>query len=225
MTQSNATPQDDVSSSAEVFAPGPAALSDEWMRYLPEEIRESFVKAQVRSRLNALNDDTPLSQDLASVYLDVSDATLKRMRASGKGPQYIQGMSEEGAKSRNQKVLYTVGALKDWIYKNRTDSTGHAAIRRGLMFQTLSDLLVPEPWWHKNGAIYGHGYSFLPISTSESDLEVCWIPMHNVLKFEFINQYERAILSERQRNLLQNQIAEILAHDEKAIIANQSKVK
>jgi hypothetical protein len=91
--------QDDGSSastaSPEVFAPGPAALSDEWMRYLPEELRESFVKAQVRSRLNALNDDTPLSQDLASVYLDVSDATLKRMRASGKGPQYIQGMSED----------------------------------------------------------------------------------------------------------------------------------
>lgn len=185
MTQNNATPQDDVSSSAEVFAPGPAALSDEWMRYLPEELRESFVKAQVRSRLNALNDDTPLSQDLASVYLDVSDATLKRMRASGKGPQYIQGMSEEGAKSRNQKVLYTVGSLKDWISKNRTDSTGHAAVRRGLMFQSITELMMPEPWViSEKSKIITHAFSNPNVNLKD---KITWISWINLIDYEFEN--------------------------------------
>lgn len=216
MTQNNATPQDDVSSSAEVFAPGPAALSDEWMRHLPEELRESFVKAQVRSRLNALNDDTPLSQDLASVYLDVSDATLKRMRASGKGPQYIQGMSEEGAKSRNQKVLYTVGALKDWIAKNRTDSTGHAAIRRGLMFQTLSDVLVEEPWWvGRDGVILGHALS---IDFSEG-YDLIWSSILDVLKMRFDSFENRAHFSRLALVILNKLTMEIEAGDQAAMIS------
>lgn len=216
MTQSNATPPDDASTSAEVFAPGPAALSDEWMRYLPEELRESFVKAQVRSRLNALNDDTPLSQDLASVYLDVSDATLKRMRASGKGPQYIQGVSEEGAKSRNQKVLYTVGALKDWIAKNRTDSTGHAAIRRGLMFQTLSDVLVEEPWWvGRDGVILGHALS---IDFSEG-YDLIWSSILDVLKMRFDSFENRAHFSRLALVILNKLTMEIEAGDQAAMIS------
>lgn len=218
MTQSNATPQDDMSSdSAEVFTPGPAALSDEWMRYLPEELRGSFVKAQVRSRLNALNDDTPLSQDLASVYLDVSDATLKRMRASGKGPQYIQGMSEEGAKSRNQKVLYTVGALKDWISKNRTDSTGHAAIRRGLMFQTLSDVLVPEPWWvDRDGVILGHA---LFVELLE-DCDLIWCSILDVLKMRFSSFENRAAFSRLALAVLDKLSQEIEAENQAAEISD-----
>ena len=220
MTQSNATAPDDVSNSAKVFAPGLAALSDEWMRYLPEELRESFVKAQVRSRLNALNDDTPLSQDLASVYLDVSDATLKRMRASGKGPQYVQGMSEEGAKSRNQKVLYTVGALKDWIAKNRTDSTGHAAIRRGLMFQSINDLLMPEPWWEKDGNILGHAYAYFPDEAEQETVSICWCGVIHALKRAWSTK-NRTAYSEKTRELLRQDIKHIEAIDELSILEQQ----
>lgn len=216
MNQSNAMPHDEVNNdSTEVFAPGPAALSDEWMRYLPEELRESFVKAQVRGRLNALNDDTPLSQDLASVYLDVSDATLKRMRASGKGPQYIQGMSEEGAKSRNQKVLYTVGALKDWISKNRTDSTGHAAIRRGLMFQSISDLLVPEPWWIGcDGQVLGHALS----AEFSEDYGLVWCSVLDVLRMRFNSSTHRAPFAVLALAVLDNLSREIEAENQAAEI-------
>lgn len=214
MNPSNAMPHDEGNNdSAEVFAPGPAALSDEWMRYLPEELRESFVKAQVRSRLNALNDDTPLSQDLASIYLDVSDATLKRMRASGKGPQYIQGMSEEGAKSRNQKVLYTVGALKDWISKNRTDSTGHAAIRRGLMFQSLSDLLTPEPWWlDRNNFLVGHAYQ-VPII--EDGWKLVWLDALEAIEFNFEAKEHRKKYSSLIQKNLKNKLDHLISLDEK----------
>lgn len=187
------------------------------MRYLPEELRESFVKAQVRSRLNALNDDTPLSQDLASVYLDVSDATLKRMRASGKGPQYIQGMSEEGAKSRNQKVLYTVGALKDWISKNRTDSTGHAAIRRGLMFQSITDLLIPEPWWEKDGSILGHAFSYFPDEKDQDAVFICWCGVFHALKRAWSTK-DRHAYSEKACELLRQDIKHIEAIDELSVL-------
>lgn len=202
----------------EVFAPGPAALSDEWMGYLHEELRESFVKAQVRSRLNALSDDTPLSQDLASVYLDVSDATLKRMRASGKGPQYVQGMSEEGAKSRNQKVLYTVGALKDWIAKNRTDSTGHAAIRRGLMFQNLSDILIPEPWWiSHDGVVQGHAFS----SEFLENHNLLWCSVLDVLKIRFNSFDCRFPFSRLSLEVIDKASKEIYSLDQATKIAEE----
>lgn len=180
----------------ETFAPGIAAISDDWIKYLPAELQESFAKAQVRSRLNALDDETPITQDLASVYLDVSDATLKRMRASGKGPQYVQGMSEEGTKSRNQKVLYTVGSLKDWIAKNRTDSTGHAAIRRGLMFQSLSDLLIPEPWClDSNDLILDHALRVsAPIDTEKCN--IIWMSVLDALLCTWCTKVDRECFDE-----------------------------
>lgn len=167
----------------ETFAPGPAAMSDEWIKHLPMELRESFLNAKVRSQLNALDDDTPLTQDLASIYLDVSDATLKRMRASGKGPQYIQGSGEEGSVARNQKVLYTVGSLKDWISKNRTQSTGHAAIRRGLMFTSVQDISIQEPWWRgSSGSILGHVYSSQIKEHQQMGNTIVWLDLTAVAK-------------------------------------------
>ena len=207
----------------ETFAPGIAAICDDWIKYLPAELQESFAKAQVRSRLNALDDETPITQDLASVYLDVSDATLKRMRASGKGPQYVQGMSEEGTKSRNQKVLYTVGSLKDWIAKNRTDSTGHAAIRRGLMFQSLSDLLMPEPWWEKDGKILGHAYSYFPDEQDLENIMICWCGVVQALKRTWSTK-DRYKYSEKARELLRQEVSHLGAVDELSILEQQLKM-
>lgn len=202
----------------ETFAPGIAAISDDWIKYLPTELQESFAKAQVRSRLNALNDDTPITQDLASVYLDVSDATLKRMRASGKGPQYVQGMSEEGTKSRNQKVLYTVGSLKDWIAKNRTESTGHAAIRRGLMFQSISDLLIPEPWWEKDGNILGHARSIYFNNLPQMDWQIQWIGVYDALKCKWMHPNLRISLDQLATKILEKSIYELKAGFEQSIL-------
>lgn len=208
----------------ESFAPGTAALSDDWIKYLPSELQESFARAQVRSRLNALDEDTPITQDLASVYLDVSDATLKRMRASGKGPQYVQGMSEEGTKSRNQKVLYTVGSLKDWIAKNRTDSTGHAAIRRGLMFQSISDLLIPEPWWEKDGNILGHALSTNYDQLNFEEISICWTGVLLALKRSWLSS-ERSKFSYIVRNLLSQEILQIQAVDEASYLEQRLSKK
>ncbi len=193
--------------------PGAAALGDDWMRYLPEELRESFVKAQVRSRLNSLSAETPLSQDLASIYLDVSDATLKRLRSSGKGPQYIQGVGEEGAKSRNQKVLYTVGALKEWIAQNKTSSTGHAAIRRGLMFESISDMVMPEPWWEKEGAIVGHGYSFFPELHDWEKFQVVWFGVDVALSQKWASA-QKKMFSACAQKLLHHTMEHLKAMDE-----------
>lgn len=201
----------------ESFAPGIAAVSDDWIKYLPTELQESFAKAQVRSRLNALDDDTPITQDLASVYLDVSDATLKRMRASGKGPQYVQGMSEEGTKSRNQKVLYTVGSLKDWIAKNRTDSTGHAAIRRGLMFQSISDLLIPEPWWEKDGNILGHAFAYFPDKDEQEKINICWCGVIQALKQNW-DLEGREIYSQKASDLLHQELEYIRSVGESSVL-------
>lgn len=195
----------------ETFAPGIAAISDDWIKYLPSELQESFAKAQVRSRLNALDEDTPITQDLASVYLDVSDATLKRMRASGKGPQYVQGMSEEGTKSRNQKVLYTVGSLKDWIAKNRTDSTGHAAIRRGLMFQSLSDLLIHEPWWlNDKNEIIGHAFEYI-----FHDQQIIWMTLEKALHYDWMHPDRFATFSCQIKKILSSHLSKIESLEEK----------
>jgi len=198
-------------------APGIAAVSDDWMKYLPQEIRENFIKAQVRSKLNALDDQTPLTQDLASIYLDVSDATLKRMRASGKGPQYVQGAGEEGSAGRNQKVLYTVGALKDWIAKNKTYSTGHAAIRRGLMFKSVQDILITEPWWKdENGNIVGHAYECDPIIEYDS---LIWLSVLEILEHKFKLQIIRDLYSKLVRSVLADEAQRIVALDEKFTIS------
>lgn len=135
--------------------PSLVALGDAWMDELPQQIRQDFLNAKVRATLSEMPIDTPLSPDLAGLYLGLSDSTLKRMRASGKGPNYSQ-FGSEGSKSRNQKIIYVLGDLKEWIRKNSTTSTGHAAIRRGLMFASLSGLQGLQPWWVKDNKIFGH---------------------------------------------------------------------
>jgi len=198
--------------------PGPATISDEWMLHLPASIRESFVNAKVRSSLSQLDNSTPLTQDLASLYLDVSDATLKRMRANNTGPAYVQGQPEDGGKSRNQKVIYTVGALKDWIESNKTTSTGHATIRRGLMFGTINDLLIPEPWWaNKEGVLHQHGFAWFDIRlfygtdgtdiSNGADFEIVWLSVHDALTQRWLAPKERTQFDDIYADLLRQCLA------------------
>jgi hypothetical protein len=83
------------------------------------------------------------------------------------------------------------------------------------MFQTLSDLLVAEPWWEKDGNILGHAYSF-PFELSElQNLEICWCGVAAALKRLWIND-QRTEFSENARKLLLQEIEHCKSADEQS---------
>ena len=91
-----------------------------------------------------LPDDAVVDAGLAALYLGSSEKSLARYRQHGEGPPYIQ-YPEAKSKARNQKVNYEMGDLRKWRAKNKITSTMDAAVRRGMAFTRVNDLLATQP--------------------------------------------------------------------------------
>ena len=74
--------------------------------------KEQFIKllVEIYSTLN-------LSRKQASEALNVSTATLDRMKEDGVGPKYTK--VDTGSLSKNGKVFYTVTAIADYLTNNQ----------------------------------------------------------------------------------------------------------
>ena len=74
--------------------------------------KEQFIKllVEIYSTLN-------LSRKQASEALNVSTATLDRMKEDGVGPKYTK--VDTGSLSKNGKVFYTVTAIADYLTSNQ----------------------------------------------------------------------------------------------------------
>lgn len=180
------------------------ALEDEyegWMRALPSDIRAQFVAAKVRAHMASMPDGTPIDADLAAVYLCVSPATLKRMRAEGTGPTYQQPRTNEGTTARNQKITYLMGELKRWLQEQSTSSTMHAAELRGTMFATLQDLTREHPFWIKKvggvEAVLGHVLAIdVAGLISDPEAHIEWLDWIGALSLPWANATVRNIFEE-----------------------------
>lgn len=174
------------------------AAHEDWVRHLPSDIRQEFSKTKVRASLASMPDDTPVGVDLAAVYLCTSPATLKRMRAEGTGPKYLQPRTNEGTTARNQKISYLMGELKDWLRAQSTSSTMHAAELRGTMFATLQDLAAVEPFWVKRmkdvEAILGHVLATdVAGLISDEEARIEWMDWGAALGLPWAHEPQRAI--------------------------------
>lgn len=195
------------------------ALEDQyegWMRALPSDIRAQFVAAKVRAHMAFMPDGTPIDADLAAVYLCVSPATLKRMRAEGTGPTYQQPRTNEGTTARNQKITYLMGELKRWLQEQSTSSTMHAAELRGTMFATLQDLTREHPFWIKKvggvEAVLGHVLA-TDVSSLISDPEahIEWLDWIEVLSLPWALIHQRKVFERYVFDLVETLKDRVLA--------------
>jgi len=180
---------------------------EDWMRHLPSDIREQFSKAKVRASLASMPDETPVGVDLAAVYLCTSPATLKRMRAEGTGPKYLQPQTNAGTTARNQKISYLMGDLKVWLRSQSTASTMHAAELRGTMFATLGDLATLEPFWVKKvkgvEAVLGHVLATdVAGLISDQDAQIEWLDWAGALRLPWPNREQRQTFEELFKRIL-----------------------
>lgn len=112
---------------------------------------------QIVKEISSLPDSAILSAEHAALFLGISAKTLARYRQSNDGPAYIQ-YPQSGTKARNQRVNYTMNSLKIWRDKNTVVSTMDAAVKRGLAFGSISDLITPQPFWVINDRVANHSF-------------------------------------------------------------------
>lgn len=112
---------------------------------------------QIVKEISSLPDDATLSTELAALFLCISPKTLARLRQSNDGPPYTQ-YPQAGSKARNQRVHYIMRNLREWRNKQTIRSTMDAAVRRGMAFSRVNDLILPQPFWTLEGEIINHAF-------------------------------------------------------------------
>jgi hypothetical protein len=114
---------------------------------------------QIVREISSLPDDATVSAELAALFLGTSPKSLGRLRQSkdGDGPPYTQ-YPQAGSKARNQPVNYIMRNLREWRNKHIVTSTMDAAIRRGMAFSRVNDLVIPQPFWSSEGEIINHAF-------------------------------------------------------------------
>lgn len=73
-----------------------------------DNLENQLRMAEARSKLSALDDDTLVSEELASIFLHVSQKVMKNLRTKEDGPEFAKPIAE-GAKKANQAVSCTNG--------------------------------------------------------------------------------------------------------------------
>ena len=104
-----------------------------------------LAEARVRDELAGMLDDTVLPEELAAIYLCVSVAELAELRRPPKAAPAGKGAGEpkparlrmikpirEGAVGQNQKVVYRLSALREYLDNNTVDSSFEAALNSGM---------------------------------------------------------------------------------------------
>ena len=112
---------------------------------------------EIVKEISNLPDDAILSAELAALFLGTSPKTLARLRQSNDGPEYTQ-YPQNGSKARNQRVNYIMRSLREWRNKHIVTSTMDAAVRRGMAFSRINDLVIPQPFWSSDGEIINHTF-------------------------------------------------------------------
>jgi hypothetical protein len=164
---------------------------------------------QIVREISNLPDDAIVSAELAALFLGISLKTLARLRQSNDGPPYTQ-YPQAGSKARNQLVNYIMRNLREWRNKHIVTSTMDAAVRRGMAFGRINDLVIPQPFWITYDKIMNHAFcltieefSALLRNTSAS---IVWVKWPTALSQDWQNNVIREPFHAKYVSLLSNLI-------------------
>lgn len=160
---------------------------------------------QIVKEISNLPDDAILSAELAALYLGTSPKTLARLRQSNDGPEYIQ-YPQTGSKARNQRVNYIMRSLREWRNKHIVTSTIDAAIRRGMAFSRINDLVIPQPFLSLDGEVVNHVFC-LTIEEfiahfNDPNASIVWMKWSKALSYNWRNNMKREPFHRAYLNLL-----------------------
>jgi len=175
--------------------------------------------ADLAAEVARLPDDAQVGWGTAALLINVeeppSQRTLERWRQARNklgenGPPYIPGPG------LTSPVSYNVGAVRAWVRERQATTTMDASVRRGLTFGSLSDLVRPEPWVHRNGKVLAHaldahhgdlldalmgrdGVEIVVAGLSDVMREILWV---DTKEFDVFHAVFRAVLgsAEQQSN-------------------------
>lgn len=160
---------------------------------------------QIVKEISSLPDDAILSADHAALFLGVSSKTLARLRQSNDGPVYIQ-YPQSGTKARNQRVNYTMSSLRDWRNRHTVTSSMDAAVKRGLAFASISDLITPQPFWVINNRVSNHSFCTsieeLRTHLKNKEATVEFMTWDKAFSKQWIDNQARQSFSDRYTKLL-----------------------
>ena len=131
------------------------------------------------TRLHSLPDGATLSSSEAAIFLNMNIKTLDRYREPpGGGPLYMQGGSY-GAKGTNQAITYHKSDLMNWQVGIKVPDSMVAAVRKGQMFRTLTDLADTHAFYiDEHGQVAGMVERHLMTTVIErlGGWEIAWMP-------------------------------------------------
>ena len=164
---------------------------------------------QIVKEISSLPDDATLSAELAALFLGTSPKTLARLRQSKDGPEYTQ-YPQTGSKARNQRVNYIMRSLREWRNKHIVTSTMDAAVRRGMAFSRINDLVIPHPFWRTESKIINHAFCLTKEEFSallnDSNASLVWIKWSAALRQSWKNNAIREPFHLRYLRLLSDLI-------------------
>lgn len=177
----------------------------------------------IMDRISRLPDDATVSNDMASTYLGISNSSLSIMRQRGEGPSYIQYPSS-GSKARNQKVLYKMGDVREWMNSKKVSSTMEAAEIRGMAFSSIQNMHNPEPFFILDGLILNHAtdlsqQEFIEHLSDGADIRT--MPIHDALQYKWKNPELLSKHIEHVKKVFDNTVNDY----QKALQASQLEAK
>lgn len=107
---------------------------------------EQMKVVEVLAAIKALSPEDLLTTSEVAIFLRSSVTYVERLRKKGTGPTYHQGGGIE-AKGTNQACMYAKGDLLEWVEKNKVTSLKEAAIRKGQLFSSITDLAGQEAFY------------------------------------------------------------------------------
>jgi hypothetical protein len=174
------------------------------------EIMEAF------NLIARLPDDAVIEVGLAAIFLGISEESLRRYRKHGGGPHYLQYPQNE-TKSRNQKINYEMGILREWRKQHRVESTMDAAIKRGMAFSRINDLLVSHPFWVCGNSIITHALdmskeTFASLLQDPAN-QIIWMSWPKAFKMPWSDHEAKANFRAPYTGLLSSLIADSYVND------------
>ncbi len=164
---------------------------------------------QIVREISNLPDDAIVSAELAALFLGTSPKTLARLRQNNDGPPYTQ-YPQAGSKARNQLVNYIMRNLREWRNKHIVTSTMDAAVRRGMAFSRVNDLVIPQPFWTLDNEIINHTFCLTieELSTLLADpkASLVWVKWSTALSRRWKNNAIREPFHTAYLRLLSNLI-------------------
>ena len=139
---------------------------------------------EIVSAISNIPDEVSVSAEVAALFLGISLKSLARLRQSNDGPPYTQ-YPQAGSKARNQRVNYIMRSLREWRNKHIVTSTMNAAVRRGMAFSRVNDLVIPQPFWSSRGEIINHAFCLtieeFATYLNDPDASLLWIKWSTAL--------------------------------------------